>query len=44
MNTIYWYIKDLNEGKYQYLIYKHQKIGLKNEEDPTAFIEYSNNI
>ena len=43
MSTIYWYIKDLNEGKYQYLIYKHKKIGLKNE-DPIAFIEYSNNI
>ena len=34
--------KDLEEPKYQFLIYKREKAGLKDLKDPTAFIEYSN--
>ena len=34
--------KDLEEPKYQFLIDKREKAGLKDLKDPTAFIEYSN--
>ena len=36
--------RDLSEPKYQLLIEKHQNAGIKNYEDPTAFIEYSNTM
>ena len=36
--------KDPSEGKYQFLINKRQNIGLKQFNDPKAFIEYSNDI
>ena len=35
------YAKDLEEPKYQFLINKREKAGLKNLNDPTAFIEHS---
>ena len=38
------YATDLEEPKYQLLIKKREKAGLKNLKDPTAFIEYSNNM
>ena len=36
--------KDLEEPKYQFLIEKREKAGLKNLNDPTAFIEYSSTM
>ena len=38
------YAKDLSEPKYQFLIEKHEHAGIKNYNDPTALIEYSNNM
>ena len=36
------YAKDTDEEKYQYLINKREQAGIKNLNDPHAFIEYSN--
>ena len=44
INKIYLYAKDPYEVKYQYLINKREKVGLKHYDDPKAFIEYSNNM
>ena len=44
IDKIYLYVKDRNEAKCQYLIKKHEEIGLKEHEDKKAFIEYSNNM
>ena len=41
INKIYLYAKNLNELKYQFLIKKHEDIGIKNLNDSKAFIEYS---
>ena len=41
-DKIYLYAKDPYEAKYQYLINKREKVGLKHYDDPKAFIEYSN--
>ena len=41
---IYLYTKDLTEPKYQFLIEKHENAGIKNYNDLTAFIEYSNTM
>ena len=41
---IYLYAKDSYEAKYQYLINKHEKVGLDHFDDPKAFIEYSNDM
>ena len=35
---------DLSEPKYQFLIKKREDAGVKNLDDPTAFIEYSNTM
>ena len=40
INKIYLYAKDLEEPKYQFLIDKREKAGLKNLSDKTVFIEY----
>ena len=40
INKIYLYAKDLSKPKYQFLIKKRENAGLKNYNDPTAFIEY----
>ena len=42
IDKIYLYTKDLEEPKNQYLIKKRE--GIKNLNDPSAFIEYSNNM
>ena len=42
IDKIYFYAKDLEELKYQPLINKHENAGVKNLNDPNAFIEYSN--
>ena len=44
IDNIYLYAKDPYEAKYQYLINKHEKVGLKQYDDPKAFIEYSNDM
>ena len=38
------YAKDPYEAKYQYLINKCEKVGLKHYDDPKAFTEYSNDM
>ena len=38
------YAKNLKEPKYQFLIEKREKAGLKNLSDPTAFVEYSSKM
>ena len=40
----YLYAKDPYETKYQYLINKHEKVGLDHFDDPKAFMEYSNDM
>ena len=42
IDKIYLYAKDLSEPKYQFLIKKLENAGIKNPNDPSAFIEYSN--
>ena len=44
IDKIYLYAKDTDEKKYQYLINKREQAGIKNLNDPHAFIEYSNDI
>ena len=44
IDKIYLYAKDLSEVKYQFLIKKHEDAGIKNLDDPSAFIECSNTI
>ena len=41
IDKIYFYTKDLSESKYAYLINKRKQAGIKNLNDPKAFIEYS---
>ena len=42
IDKIYLYANDLDEPKYQFLIKKRENVGIKNLNDPGAFIEYSN--
>ena len=44
IDKIYLCAKDLEEQKYQLLIDKREKAGLKNLNDKNAFIEYSNTM
>ena len=44
IDKIYLYAKDTDEKKYQFLINKTEQAGIKNLNDPHAFIEYSNNM
>ena len=44
IDKIYLYAKDTDEDKYQYLIHKREQAGIKNLNDPHAFIEYSSDI
>ena len=44
IDKIYLYTKDLSEPKYQFLIEKHKNAGIKNYNDRSAFIEYSNTM
>ena len=44
IDKMYLYAKDLIETKYQFLIEKRKKAEIKNYNDPTAFIEYSNTM
>ena len=40
IDKIYLYANDIDEKKYQYLINKREQAGIKNLNDPHAFIEY----
>ena len=44
IDEIYLYAKDPYEKKYQYLINKHEKVGLNHFNDPKAFMDYSNDM
>ena len=44
IDKIYLFAKDLSEPKYEYLINKREQAGIKNLNDPHAFIEYSNDM
>ena len=43
-DKIYLYAKDIHEPKYEYLISKREQAGIKNLNDPQAFIEYSDDM
>ena len=44
IDKIYLYAKDIHEPKYEYLINKREQVGIRNLNDPHAFIEYSDNM
>ena len=44
IDKIYLYAKDTDEKKYQYLISKREQAGIKNLNDPHAFIKYSSDM
>ena len=44
IDKIYLYGKDTDKEKYQYLINKREQAGIKNLNDPHAFIEYSSDM
>ena len=44
IDKIYLYAKDLEEPKYKLLIDKREKAGINFNNDPDAFIEYSNSM
>ena len=44
IDKIYLYAKNSGEPKYQYLIKNRVNAGIKNPNDPHAFIEYSNDM
>ena len=44
IDKTYLYAKDTHEPKYEYLINKREQLGIKNLNDPHAFIEYSDDM
>ena len=44
IDKIYLYAKDIHEPKYEYLNNKREQAGIKNLNDPNAFIEYSDDM
>ena len=44
IDKLYLYAKDIDEEKYQYLINKREQVGIKELNDPHAFMEYSNDM
>ena len=44
IDKIYLYAKDINEPKYYYLINKREQAGIKNLNDPHAFMEDSDDM
>ena len=44
VDIIYLYAKDLSESKYELLINNKENAGIKQFNEPTAFIEYSNDM
>lgn len=43
-DEIYLYVEDPFKSQYQFLISKHEDVGLKHFKDPKVFTEYSFNI
>ena len=44
INKTYLYAKDLSEPKYQFLIKRHEDVGIKHLNDSKTFIEHSNTM
>ena len=44
IDKIYLYAKDIHEPKFEYLINEREQAGIKNLNDPHAFIEYSDHM
>ena len=44
IDKIYFYVRDLSEPKYQFLIKKREDAGIKHVNNPNAFIECSNTM
>ena len=44
IDKIYLYAKDLSEPKYEFFINNRKNAGIKNYNDPNAFIEYSSTM
>ena len=44
IDKIYLHAKNIHEPKYEYLINKREEAGIKNLNDPNAFIEYSDDM
>ena len=44
IDKIYLYAKDFDEPKYKFLIDRREKAGINFNNDPNAFIEYSNSM
>ena len=44
IDKIYLYAKDIREPKYEDLINKREQAGIKNLDDPKAFIEHSDDM
>ena len=44
IDKIYLRAKDIHKPKYEYLINKREQVGIKNLNDPRAFIEYSDDM
>ena len=44
IDKIYLYAKEIREPKYEYSIDKREQAGIKNLNDPKAFIEYSDDM
>ena len=44
IDKVYLNEKDPYEAEYQYLFNKREKVGLKDHDDPKAFIEYSTDM
>ena len=44
IDKMYLYAKNIHEHKYEYLINKREQAGIKNLNDPHAFIEYSDDM
>ena len=42
IDKIYWYARDLSKPNYEYLIKKHEDVGIKHLNNPNAFIECLN--
>ena len=44
IDKIYLYAKELEEPKYKFLINKRKQVGIRNLNDPAAFIEHSSTM
>ena len=44
IDKIYLYAEDPHESKYHFSANKREKVGLNHDDDPKAFIEYSNDM